>query len=665
MDGTSIAEDYAEGELNAMSEDTGLGGGAAGASAIGWESAQQRPGEDAHDDAPVLAKDCDVYTWAEPIEADRWWDDDLPWLPMQVESSVLTPAAHEFMDEGSDWERPVGGGDSWAVPDAGPFGGDTFHTVDLFAHTVDLFATPGISLNGTIDTDEVPRGGGYGDQLSRSRAAPVVTEQCSRSSAGLPMPVMAPLSRRALANDTRRFRPTEVRAAGTGSMQRLAEVVQSAYSESWRTKTRDAWRFYSNCCTAVGIQALPVQTAAVAHFMVDRVARQGLMAEGVMQTVGFLHRAVTMQFSDGLWQVDEAGGEYLRMVARALQKRWPKQNVRGKKQPVQLHHLAKMRRHRESAGLWSADDEHHWLQMLMAHQGFLRTAEHVSGRLRGSDVCCILSDDGSGKCVGLRLTLRDAKTSTGQRQHQEVYLVRRSDEFDVVGPLLQLLADRQDPLGPLFRESSGSATSRGDFVRRTKQWLSEAGYPAAQYSGHSFRAGGTTDAFDSGVPFDIIIAQGRWKSDAWKEYRRSTVQLVYSLERMRMQPSLATGPAAARAATAELAGGVASAVSAVVPGDRDPRSVMTAPEEALVESRKEAAAQAAGRNFTVGEEVMLDRSATVGRVLGNRVTDRGTIYHVQVDRWIAEYDPSRLTSLADVQRGGRGRRAPQRLGDED
>ncbi|CAG2200279.1 unnamed protein product [Mytilus edulis] len=56
------------------------------------------------------------------------------------------------------------------------------------------------------------------------------------------------------------------------------------------------------------------------------------------------------------------------------------------------------------------------------------------------------------------------------------------------------------------------------FLARLKTVLSIIGFDASLYSGHSFRRGGATFAFQCGVPGELIQSQGDWKSDAYKGY---------------------------------------------------------------------------------------------------------------------------------------------------
>lgn len=56
------------------------------------------------------------------------------------------------------------------------------------------------------------------------------------------------------------------------------------------------------------------------------------------------------------------------------------------------------------------------------------------------------------------------------------------------------------------------------FVSTLKRWLTEAGFDAAKYSGHSLRRGGATTAFKAGVEPLFVQQHGDWSSDCWLLY---------------------------------------------------------------------------------------------------------------------------------------------------
>lgn len=84
----------------------------------------------------------------------------------------------------------------------------------------------------------------------------------------------------------------------------------------------------------------------------------------------------------------------------------------------------------------------------------------------------------------------------------------------------------------LFAGSHGGRKLRyetDEWRKIVKNMLLTSGYSKQEvekWSGHSFRAGGATDAFDAGIPWEMVVKQGRWRSDAWKVYRRASGNVV-------------------------------------------------------------------------------------------------------------------------------------------
>lgn len=56
------------------------------------------------------------------------------------------------------------------------------------------------------------------------------------------------------------------------------------------------------------------------------------------------------------------------------------------------------------------------------------------------------------------------------------------------------------------------------FVKILRHMLSRAGFPALEFTGHSFRRGGATFAFQANVPGELIKLQGDWSSEAYLRY---------------------------------------------------------------------------------------------------------------------------------------------------
>ena len=63
------------------------------------------------------------------------------------------------------------------------------------------------------------------------------------------------------------------------------------------------------------------------------------------------------------------------------------------------------------------------------------------------------------------------------------------------------------------------------FVEQFRRLLVSAGVPDPHaFTGHSFRRGGASWAFQAGVPGELIQVCGDWASDAYKKYLEFSMQ---------------------------------------------------------------------------------------------------------------------------------------------
>ena len=83
--------------------------------------------------------------------------------------------------------------------------------------------------------------------------------------------------------------------------------------------------------------------------------------------------------------------------------------------------------------------------------------------------------------------------------------------------------------GPLFRWESGAPLSKSCFVKHVRTALEQAGPPAKDYSGHSFRIGVATTAAVAGLEDSAIQTLGHWESSPFKRYIRLDPSYLASL----------------------------------------------------------------------------------------------------------------------------------------
>ena len=78
-----------------------------------------------------------------------------------------------------------------------------------------------------------------------------------------------------------------------------------------------------------------------------------------------------------------------------------------------------------------------------------------------------------------------------------------------------------DPVGPAFvAPQAGRLVSLSPtlFVKTIKQLLQRLQYDPSLFSGHSFRRGGATWAFQCHLPGEVIQLMGDWRSDSYRRY---------------------------------------------------------------------------------------------------------------------------------------------------
>lgn len=73
----------------------------------------------------------------------------------------------------------------------------------------------------------------------------------------------------------------------------------------------------------------------------------------------------------------------------------------------------------------------------------------------------------------------------------------------------------------------GKALTRKQFIEILKLTLQRTGYDSANYNGHSFRKGGATTAFKSGLGECMIQLLGRWSSDCYIRYISTDRNQIY------------------------------------------------------------------------------------------------------------------------------------------
>lgn len=163
---------------------------------------------------------------------------------------------------------------------------------------------------------------------------------------------------------------------------------------------------------------------------------------------------------------------------------------------------------------------------LLAFYGFLRCSEFTASNSRFNPALhACLSDLSIANSTTLIFTLRHSKTDQFGVS-TPIYLFKLNSPLSPYEPLVRHLSTRiaqhASPSDPLFVTEAGSVITRTWFHHHLRLVLTKAGYAASHFSGHSFRIGATSTASRQGIPEHTIKILGRWTSQAYHAYIRTS-----------------------------------------------------------------------------------------------------------------------------------------------
>ena len=181
--------------------------------------------------------------------------------------------------------------------------------------------------------------------------------------------------------------------------------------------------------------------------------------------------------------------------------------------------------HSSLNGSAEEDRELIWAVASLAFFGFFRLGELLLEREAAYSQAVHLSwgevaVNNRENPTALRVHLKHSKCDQFGRG-ADVFVGRTDNELCPVAAVLTYFAQRGGTPGPLFIDRRHRPLTKASFVARIRGVLEAAGYPAAQFAGHSFRIGAATAAAQAGLEDSRIQALGRWNSAAFLVYIRT------------------------------------------------------------------------------------------------------------------------------------------------
>lgn len=285
----------------------------------------------------------------------------------------------------------------------------------------------------------------------------------------------------------------------------LDEVVRSLFAASLAESTKRTYssqlRTYFKFCSTYGYWAFPASLDTILRYI------------GYLSTR--LSYASIQQYVSVVRVMHEEGFPSSKRINYALR---GVRRILGDKSTRKLPiTLSVLRLLRTQCDLTRSEDLAFWCACLVMFYGMLRKSSlFPSG---GRNVCI---GDVSIVSSGLVLHLRYSKTVQFQQRETFVVLPINSNmDLCPVAALLSLwsqtgVSRTSAPLLPVSRKRRIFALTGSHFTKLLASHLSNLNLTG--YSGHSFRRGGASHALAMGVPTEVIMAQGDWKSNCYLRY---------------------------------------------------------------------------------------------------------------------------------------------------
>ena len=220
-----------------------------------------------------------------------------------------------------------------------------------------------------------------------------------------------------------------------------------------------------------------------------------------------------------------SGNLLLKLVFRGIERLNP--HVPQRAPPVTPHHLAAVAKILDWSNLHEVTiyTISLFLFLTLARLGNTLPPSHKSF----SPQRFLCTSDLSFSSFGVLVTFRHTKTIQLGKRRLIVPVVRVEGSPLCLTSALERMLMLQERQGfrssrksPLFLVSSKHrqvSVSKSVFLTKIKSLFSRAGVPCSSFiRGHSFKRGGASHAFKSGLPCELIKVYGDWKSDAYRLY---------------------------------------------------------------------------------------------------------------------------------------------------
>jgi hypothetical protein len=285
----------------------------------------------------------------------------------------------------------------------------------------------------------------------------------------------------------------------------------TAYAPSTVKNLRSQWKGYLLFCVHAEVSPVPISSRDLCCYLVflARSIKAYQTVKNYLNAVRLFHlcRGVPFDLLDNF---------ELKLVLRSLKGRLT--TVSKPKLPITVDILLQIHRHLD---MEVSSHTVLWAAFLIGFFAFLRKSNIVPESTRLFDPEKHLTRQSIRITdYGIQVTVKWSKTI--QFHEREVILPLIAIPNSVLCPKRAYINMCQhipaEPNAPAFSLPNRGTLTHQSFVKLLRALLAKCNIDPTKYSGHSFRRGACTMAFEAGVSPELIRSHGDWRSNAYLRY---------------------------------------------------------------------------------------------------------------------------------------------------
>jgi hypothetical protein len=292
--------------------------------------------------------------------------------------------------------------------------------------------------------------------------------------------------------------------------QQQRALQRGAFVDGTWSSYRSGWRSYLKACILLGAEPLPITEETLC----DAVT---IMFRGFKLKPSTIRRYVSAVRFYAQWHGWDRPPTEHWFRYQLLIKGIVRADTRGPNQkwPIRPKDLIRMKR-----ALIMSNPKHRifYTAALLCFDTFLRSGQVApKSATKFAEGYNISRSNLTRTKHGYSLVFTKTKTIQDRSRTLEIEIVDAKSPFSPVPYLDYMLKHLSPKSGSVFAYKTGNRTwtlTYRRFIEMTKMVMGKLGHESASYAGHSYRRGGATWAFKSGVPLPVIKDMGDWRSDA-------------------------------------------------------------------------------------------------------------------------------------------------------